>query len=92
LAILEPQKQIVKFLITQREKGLSFNSIRLNLHAIYHFYEMNDVPLNKKKINMFKGELKTGGIGGVFNPIDFWFGIQEYFSLPLASILVPECD
>ena len=56
LSIIEPQKQIVKFLISQREKGLSFNSIRLNLHAIYHFYEMNDVPLNKKKINMFTGE------------------------------------
>ena len=56
LTIIEPQKQIVKFLMSLRERGLSFNSIRLNLHAIYHFYEMNDVPLNKKKINMFKGE------------------------------------
>src|SRR5919106_766814 len=56
LLTIEPQKQIVKYLMSQREKGLSFNSIRLNLHAIYHFYDMNDVPLNKKKINMFKGE------------------------------------
>ena len=56
LKIIEPQKQIVKYLMSLREKRLSFNSIRLNLHAIYHFYEMNDVPLNKKKINMFKGE------------------------------------
>ncbi len=54
LLSIEPQKQIVKYLMSLREKGLSFNSIRL--HAIYHFYEMNDVPLNKKKINMFKGE------------------------------------
>lgn len=60
LLTVEPQKQIVKYLMSQREKGLSFNSIKLNLHAIYHFYEMNDVPLNKKKINMFKGEfIKT---------------------------------
>ena len=39
-----------------KRKGIIINSIRLNLHAIYHFYEMNDVPLNKKKINMFKEE------------------------------------
>lgn len=26
------------------------------LMGIYHFYEMNDIPLNRKKINMFKGE------------------------------------
>ena len=58
LKIIGPQNQIVKYLMSLREKGLSFNSIRLNLHVIYHFYEMNDVPLNKKKINMFKGNLK----------------------------------
>lgn len=39
-----------------REKGLSSNSISTRLNAIYHFYDMNDVALNKKKINMFKGE------------------------------------
>ena len=38
---IDPQKQIVKYLISEREKGLSFNSIKLNLHTIYHFYEMN---------------------------------------------------
>lgn len=26
------------------------------LNAIHHFYDMNDVSLNKKKIEMFKGE------------------------------------
>ncbi|HSA73433.1 MAG TPA: hypothetical protein VLD84_05705 [Nitrososphaeraceae archaeon] len=39
-----------------REKKLSFNSISTRLKAIYHFYDMNDVSLNKKKIEMFKGE------------------------------------
>ena len=37
LLLVEPQKQIVKYLMSQREKGLSFNSIRLNLNAIFHF-------------------------------------------------------
>jgi len=39
-----------------RERGLAYNSVSLALYAIYHFYEMNDIALNKKKINMFKGE------------------------------------
>lgn len=35
---IDPQKQIVKYLMSEREKELLFNSIKLNLHAIYHFY------------------------------------------------------
>jgi integrase len=54
--IPEPQSQIIKHLMSLREKGLSSNSISTRLNAIYHFYDMNDVALNKKKINMFKGE------------------------------------
>jgi integrase len=52
LTISDPQKQIINY----RERNLSSNSINTMLNGIYHFYEMNDVPLNKKKINMFKGE------------------------------------
>jgi integrase len=55
-SIENPQTQIIKHLAVLREKGLSSNSISTRLNAIYHFYDMNDVPLNKKKINMFKGE------------------------------------
>jgi integrase len=51
-----PQNQIVKHLMSLRERELSSNSICTRLNAIYHFYDMNDIPLNKKKINMFKGE------------------------------------
>jgi hypothetical protein len=50
LLIIEPQKQIIKYLMSLRERGLAFNSVSINLKAIYHFYEMNDVILNKKKI------------------------------------------
>lgn len=54
---IDPQKQIVKYLISEREKGLSFNSIKLNLHAIYHFYEMNDVPLNRRSVKQEKNNV-----------------------------------
>ena len=39
-----------------RDKGLATTSINTMLYAVYHFYDMNDIVLNKKKINMFKGE------------------------------------
>ncbi len=57
LSIMQnPQNQIVNHFMSLREKGLSTNSLSTRLKAIYHFYDMNDIPLNKKKINMFKGE------------------------------------
>ena len=61
LTIPEPQKQIIKYIMSLREKGLATGSINTMKYAIYHFYDMNDVILNKKKINMFIGEpsLKT---------------------------------
>jgi len=54
--IQQPQNQIIAYLMSLREKKLSWNSISTRLNAIYHFYDMNDVTLNKKKIKMFKGE------------------------------------
>jgi site-specific recombinase XerC len=58
MTIREPQKQIIKYLMSLKERKLSFNSLSHSLYAIYHFYDMNDLPLNKKKINMFKGEFR----------------------------------
>jgi hypothetical protein len=50
-AMPNAQTQIIKHLMSLREKGLSSNSISTRLNTIYHFYDMNDVALNKKKIN-----------------------------------------
>ena len=41
------QNQIITYLMSLREKKLSYNSISTRLNAIYHFYDMNDVFLNK---------------------------------------------
>jgi hypothetical protein len=56
LEIKDPQRQIIDYIMSLRKKGLASNSISTMLMGIYHFYETNDMPLNKKKINMFKGE------------------------------------
>jgi len=54
--LIGQQNKIIPYLMSVREKKLSYNSISTRLNAIYHFYDMNDVFLNKKKIKMFKGE------------------------------------
>jgi site-specific recombinase XerC len=43
-------------LMSLRERKLAYNSISTRLNAIYHFYDMNDIFLNKKKLKMLKGE------------------------------------
>jgi site-specific recombinase XerC len=53
LLLTDTQKQIVKYLMSLRQKGLSYNTLSLTRCAIYHFHSMNDVVLNKKKINNF---------------------------------------
>jgi hypothetical protein len=50
-----------------RDSGLAPNSITVRLNSIFHFYAMNDVVLNKKKINMFKGEFSRKVIDRAYN-------------------------
>jgi hypothetical protein len=54
--LIGQQDKIIPYMMSVREKKLSYNSICTRLNAIYHFYDMNDISLNKKKIKMFKGE------------------------------------
>lgn len=58
LMIVDPQKQIIEYIMSLRKKGLSSNTISTWLLGIYHLYEMNDVPLNKKKINITTAEVQ----------------------------------
>jgi integrase len=50
------QSNIIDFLIYLRDKGKSPNTISSYLAAIKHFYDMNDIILNWKKIKSFRGE------------------------------------
>jgi len=56
LTIDEPQKYIINYILALRQRGLASSSISTMINAIYHFYDMNDVALNKKKIKMFIGQ------------------------------------
>jgi site-specific recombinase XerD len=44
--LIGQQNKIITYLMSLREKKLSFNSISTRLNAIYHFYDMNDISFN----------------------------------------------
>jgi hypothetical protein len=47
-------------MLKQRQEGYSYGTIMVWLAGIMNFFVMNDVVLNKKKINRFMGEhIKT---------------------------------
>jgi hypothetical protein len=51
------ESDIIENIITMREKeGLSSSSTSLFLASVNHFFSINDVILNRKKINKFIGE------------------------------------
>lgn len=57
-----PQKDIEQMIITyitnMNARGLSRGYVNLVLSAILHFFNMNDVVLNRKKIGKFLGEYR----------------------------------
>lgn len=52
--VIGQQDKIIPYLMSLRERKLSYNSISTRLNAIYLFYDMNDISLNKKKIRCSK--------------------------------------
>jgi hypothetical protein len=52
------EAQIIDYIGDLKKKGRSFSRIKSCVCAIMHFYTMNNVTLNRKKIARFKGEDK----------------------------------
>ncbi|MDQ5870068.1 MAG: hypothetical protein M3530_10155, partial [Thermoproteota archaeon] len=46
------------YITNMNARGLSHGYINLDMSAIFHFFDMNDVLLNKRKISKFVGERK----------------------------------
>jgi integrase len=47
------ENQIIDFLLSLKNRGLSYHSVKCYFVAIAHFYIMNDIVLNRKKIIKF---------------------------------------
>lgn len=52
------QDAIISYILALEEKGLSYGTKQVALAAVKHFYSMNDINLNWKKIARFLGESK----------------------------------
>ena len=50
------QSDIIEYIMKLRDEGYSYSSISGKLAAIFLFYDMNDITLNKKKISKYLGE------------------------------------
>ena len=54
--VKQSQSKIIEYIILQKKNGLSWQTRVIRAAALKHFYEMNDVTLNWKKITRFIGE------------------------------------
>lgn len=52
----EIENEIIGIISELKRSGLSYSSLNLTLVAIIHFFQINDVAINRLKINRFKGE------------------------------------
>jgi integrase len=52
------ENKIINYIINLKNEGYSSATISLRLAGIMHFYTMNDIVLNKKKIGKYLGEHK----------------------------------
>jgi integrase len=55
---IDMQKAIIDYVVSLKESKLSHSTIHVLLSAIYHFCEMSDIVVNKKRIRKYKGERK----------------------------------
>ncbi|MGI0033639.1 MAG: hypothetical protein ACRD97_10280 [Nitrososphaeraceae archaeon] len=84
---IDAQRYIIKHITSLKEDGLASNSISVRLNSIFHFYAMNDVVLNKKKINMFKGEFSRKVIDGAYEHPEI-FKILQVSDLRMKVIIL----
>lgn len=59
----QPQKKIqdllIKYVIHMRDRKLSSSSIKGRLAPVFSILELNDIPVNKKRVMRYVGESKT---------------------------------
>jgi integrase len=53
---IDMQKSIINYVVSLKNDNISYSTINVLLAPIFHFCEMNDIILNKKKIAKYKPE------------------------------------
>ncbi|MGB6671339.1 MAG: site-specific integrase [Candidatus Nitrosopolaris sp.] len=59
------ESQVIDYIVTRRKQNYSYAYLASSISAIFHFYTMNDINLNRKKISRFMGnnEKKCKDVG-----------------------------
>jgi integrase len=52
------ESQIIDYIMSLRNDGISYNTIKYLVTPIFTFYQLNDVILNRKRIHRYFGEYK----------------------------------
>lgn len=52
------ESQIIDYIMSLRDNGLSQNTIKFLVVPIFTFYQLNDIILNRKKVSRYLGEYK----------------------------------
>jgi len=71
------ESDIIGFLVSLRERHYSYGSRQCYLNAICHFYDINDVPIRRKKISRFLGSNDDESVATA-DDNDITGGLVEY--------------
>ena len=52
------ESQIIDYIMTLREDGISYSTIQYLIAPVFTFYQLNDILLNRKKVSRYLGEYK----------------------------------
>ena len=52
------ESQIIDYIMSLRQSGISYATIKVLIAPIFTFYQLNDVLLNRKKVHRYIGEFK----------------------------------
>jgi hypothetical protein len=63
------ESQLIDYIMSLRQDGLSYATMKHMLAPIFTFYLLNDIPLNRKKIARYFGEYKIGCSAGTVKPM-----------------------
>jgi hypothetical protein len=56
---IDMQNAIIDYIVTLKKDNISYATVHVLLAPIYHFCEMADIVIKKRKIRKFMGEKKT---------------------------------
>jgi hypothetical protein len=75
------EAQIIDYIMSLRQDGISYSTIRFLIAPIFTFYQLNDVVLNRKKVSRYMGEFKR---------VDSMFSLLylKFESLSLSSLIL----